>query len=93
MVHLAIRIVFLFHCIVFFAHCIAYKKTHWKCKSKITKLDVFTFALSVRFINVALPQGAALAMELADFQPALFDLITTMVYATFVDAVKHKIGE
>ena len=47
----------------------------------------------MRFINVALPQGAALAMELADFQPALFDLITTMVYATFVDAVKHKIGE
>ena len=42
----------------------------------------------MRFINVALPQGAALAMELADFQPALFDLITIRIYATFVDVVK-----
>ena len=53
MVHLAIRIVFLFHCIVFFAHCIAYKKTHRECKSKITKLDAFTFALSVRSVCLA----------------------------------------
>ena len=48
MVHLKHRIVFLFHRIVFFAQCIAYKKRTENAKSKITKLDVFTFALSVR---------------------------------------------
>ena len=38
MVHLAIRIVFLFHCIVFFAHCIAYKKRTESAKVKSQSL-------------------------------------------------------
>lgn len=38
MVHLAIRIVFLFHCIVFFAHCIAYKKRTENAKVKSQNL-------------------------------------------------------
>ena len=38
MVHLAIRIVFLFHCIVFFAHCIAYKKRTENAKVKSQSL-------------------------------------------------------